>query len=339
MLLAIDTCFNGCSAALYDVTADRIVSSRLDVMERGHAERLGPLVADVLAGVGVDKVTRIAVTRGPGTFTGLRIGLAFAKGMALALGVPLVGLDSLTATVAHELDDHKKILVAHAAGATGLFYWAVLDGADGRFVKAPALGSREDFEALGLVRSQSTYPDAKLFAAFAATLPASESVEPLYLREADARPSVANAAPVLRTATLDDCAALSRLHADCFAEGWNEASFSSALSLPGSGALMLEILGTLVGFVNYQWVAGEAEINTVCVSPLYRQQRFGKMLMDGLQQHLHNLKTEKIHLEVSQRNRAALALYETCGFVRSGLRKAYYVNGADAVLMRKDLSS
>ncbi|MBN8551723.1 MAG: tRNA (adenosine(37)-N6)-threonylcarbamoyltransferase complex dimerization subunit type 1 TsaB [Caulobacterales bacterium] len=94
-ILAIDTALGLCSAAVVD--DGRVLASRSDPMQQGHQERLAPLVSEVmseaeLAFAGLD---RIAVTVGPGSFTGLRVGLSFAKGLGVALNVPVVGLDSL----------------------------------------------------------------------------------------------------------------------------------------------------------------------------------------------------------------------------------------------------
>jgi tRNA threonylcarbamoyladenosine biosynthesis protein TsaB len=71
-------------------------------MERGHQERLAPMAAEVLAGarLGFSDLTKIAVTVGPGSFTGLRVGLAFAKGLQLATDAPLAGIGTLAALAA-----------------------------------------------------------------------------------------------------------------------------------------------------------------------------------------------------------------------------------------------
>jgi tRNA threonylcarbamoyladenosine biosynthesis protein TsaB len=104
-VLAIDTCLDACQAALLD--DDRVVFARSEPMHRGHQERLAPMLAEAMetSGAAFADLDRIGVTVGPGSFTGLRVGIAFAKGLAIALGVPCVGvgvLQSLAASVEGE---------------------------------------------------------------------------------------------------------------------------------------------------------------------------------------------------------------------------------------------
>ncbi len=346
MLLVIDTCFNACSAALYDEAAGHVVACGYEAMERGHAEALGPMVERVFAEAGStpDQLSRIVVTRGPGTFTGLRIGLSFAKGMALALNIPLVGIDSLTATAAPHFGSVDRLVVAHQAGGTGLFYWAVFEEDQ---LSPPALGHAEDIAAavgVGVdgILLKNARLDAKDFAAFAACLPASDkNVEPLYLRPPDAKPSVSVEAATAQTrlATVDDLVALADIHAASFAMGWTVADLSSNLAIPGAAAVVVELAGTIYGFVQFQWVAGEAEITTICVLPNYRRQHFGRDLMEGLIRQLQAMKTTKLFLEVAENNAAARGLYQSFGFQMSGLRKSYYADGQNAVTMVKEMSA
>jgi tRNA threonylcarbamoyl adenosine modification protein YeaZ/ribosomal-protein-alanine acetyltransferase len=339
MLLVLDTCFNACSAALYDEGAARVVASGYEAMERGHAEALGLMVERLFVETGIqpDRLSRIVVTYGPGSFTGLRIGLSFAKGMALALDIPLVGIDSLEATAAAHFGAGKKFVVAHKAGGTGLYYWSSFDGAR---LSPPALGSAEIFSSLGAQYIDARL-DAKDFAAYAAGLPVTTiAVAPLYLRPPDAKPSISIAAASahVRLASTGDVAVMADIHAQSFAKGWTQADLTSMLAVPGAGALVVELAGTLYGFVQYQWVEGEAEINTICVSPNYRRQHFGRDLLDALLTHLTLGKTSKVFLEVAANNAAALGLYETYGFGRSGTRKAYYADGTDAIAMVRVLT-
>jgi tRNA threonylcarbamoyladenosine biosynthesis protein TsaB len=96
-ILAFDTAARACSAALLE--DDRVLSSRLLEMERGQAEALLGLVKEVLdeAAVPFTDLDRLATTLGPGSFTGLRVGLAAARGIALAGGLPVVGVTTFEA--------------------------------------------------------------------------------------------------------------------------------------------------------------------------------------------------------------------------------------------------
>ncbi|MFN7127629.1 MAG: tRNA (adenosine(37)-N6)-threonylcarbamoyltransferase complex dimerization subunit type 1 TsaB [Brevundimonas sp.] len=94
-LLVIDTALGACTAAVFE--DDRPLAVRYEPMTKGHQERLGGLVRDVMAeaGVAFDDLDRIGVTVGPGSFTGLRVGLAFAQGLGAALDRPVVGVSTL----------------------------------------------------------------------------------------------------------------------------------------------------------------------------------------------------------------------------------------------------
>jgi tRNA threonylcarbamoyladenosine biosynthesis protein TsaB len=100
MILSIDTCLGASSVAVLD--GERVLAARSEPMTRGHQERIGMLAREVAleAGVKFPDLTRIAVTVGPGSFTGLRVGLAFAKGLATALSIPCVGVNTLEALAA-----------------------------------------------------------------------------------------------------------------------------------------------------------------------------------------------------------------------------------------------
>ncbi len=95
--LAFDTSAAHCAAAL--LSGGRITVARLETMQRGQAERLMPLLHEVLADGGVDwaDLTAIGVGVGPGNFTGIRIAVSAARGLALGLGIPAVGVNGCQA--------------------------------------------------------------------------------------------------------------------------------------------------------------------------------------------------------------------------------------------------
>lgn len=102
-ILAVDTALGACSCAILD--NDRILAHSFVDMERGHAETLAPMVRDVMrtAGIDIQSIDRLAVTTGPGTFTGQRVGLAFMRGLRIALERPLMGVTTLKAMAAAAL--------------------------------------------------------------------------------------------------------------------------------------------------------------------------------------------------------------------------------------------
>jgi tRNA threonylcarbamoyladenosine biosynthesis protein TsaB len=97
LILALDTCLTACSVAILD--GETVLAARSETMPRGHQERLAPLVREMMieGGAAFGDLTRIGVTVGPGSFTGLRVGLAFAKGLSAALSIPCVGVGTLDA--------------------------------------------------------------------------------------------------------------------------------------------------------------------------------------------------------------------------------------------------
>ena len=102
VILAFDTSAAHCAAAL--LSGGRVVADAWEAMEKGQAERLLPLCEEVMAraGMGWGDLTALAVGTGPGNFTGVRIAVAAARGLALSLGVPAIGVTRLEA-LAHGL--------------------------------------------------------------------------------------------------------------------------------------------------------------------------------------------------------------------------------------------
>jgi len=107
-ILAVDTALGACSVALLD--DGKILAHIFEPMDRGHAERLAPMVDEAMKKAGMDfsSLDRLAVTTGPGTFTGQRVGLAFMRGLRLALRRPLTGVTTLEAMAAAAMAETGK---------------------------------------------------------------------------------------------------------------------------------------------------------------------------------------------------------------------------------------
>lgn len=126
-ILALDAATEACSAALYE---DGAVAERFEVPGRGHAERLLPMVDELLreAGVALADVDAIAFGRGPGGFTGLRIAAGIAQGLASGSQRPVLPVSNLAAVAAAaERTDGPRRVLACMDARMGQVYWAAFD--------------------------------------------------------------------------------------------------------------------------------------------------------------------------------------------------------------------
>jgi len=214
-LLAIDTTWEACSVGI--VSGDRVVT-RSDVIGRGHAEMLMGQVESAMAEAGITfaDLDRIAVTVGPGSFTGLRVGIAAARGFALVSGKPAAGIGVLDvhAAEARETLGAVPVLAVLAAGRGEVY--GERFAADGAPLETPAAASPELFAAHlepGMVVTGSgadlvlaalpmdvhpaiahrrSSPDIAVLCRFALAAPAGEGPpRPLYVRAPDAKPQAA----------------------------------------------------------------------------------------------------------------------------------------------------
>jgi tRNA threonylcarbamoyl adenosine modification protein YeaZ len=137
--LAIETALSACSVAIFD--GDRLLAHADETLGRGHAERLVPMVAEMMAAAGVARADAVAVDIGPGSFTGLRVGIAAARAFGLAWNAPVTGVEStalLAAGVFASHADLDRLAVAHDA-LRGEVYFQVMtrDGAASGIAAVP----------------------------------------------------------------------------------------------------------------------------------------------------------------------------------------------------------
>jgi tRNA threonylcarbamoyladenosine biosynthesis protein TsaB len=210
VILAVDTALGACSAALVD--GETVLAHRCVPMARGHAEALAPMVAEVMAeaGLAFPALDRLAVTTGPGTFTGQRIGLAFMRALKVALHQPLTGITSLAAMGAAARDESHQPTAAVVHDARRGEVYLEIVGAAVRPVSIETFENAvEIIKSLpgdlalagtgagavaaaiprpGLQVTAIVSPDAMWVARLAAQQPVSaETPRPLYLRPPDAK--------------------------------------------------------------------------------------------------------------------------------------------------------
>jgi len=152
LILAIDTALDACAAGVLDSVAGRLIAQESQPMKRGHAEALMPLIARVIeqSGIAFAALDRIAVTTGPGSFTGLRVGLSAARGIALAANKPVVGLTTLTAYAAPLVSENCEHPIISAIDARHDHVYLQAVSGNGSSLIRPRLASIE--EALGAAR-------------------------------------------------------------------------------------------------------------------------------------------------------------------------------------------
>jgi tRNA threonylcarbamoyladenosine biosynthesis protein TsaB len=140
-VLAIDTALGACSAAVLDTRHVAVIASETLPMVRGHAEAVMPLIARVMdqAGIEFASLDRIAVTTGPGSFTGLRVGISAARGIALAAGKPAVGLSTLAGFAAPHIAEDDSSAVVVAIDARHEHVYLQVFGPGGKTVVAPRI--------------------------------------------------------------------------------------------------------------------------------------------------------------------------------------------------------
>ena len=146
--LGLDSTGNACSAAIW--RGERVVASRFAAMARGQAEALVPMVAAVLeeAALAIEALDLIAVTVGPGAFTGVRIGIAAARGLSLASGVPALGVSSFAAAAAQApMEERRGRPLLVALDSRRAEFFAAMFGADDAPLWPGALLSADEIAA------------------------------------------------------------------------------------------------------------------------------------------------------------------------------------------------
>lgn len=213
--LAMDTAATACAACLLDGLSGKVLAERSIELGRGHAEHLIDIIRACLVEAGEDfaSIERIVATVGPGSFTGVRVGLATARGLGLGLGVPVTGVSSLEAAhaCARELGASGPVAVVLDARRDEAYFQLFTDDEadEPRVLAYPQIAARlpvgpvtlcgsgaERLRSLvetgqpPVIHTLAAAPIATI-ARLGATRPAAgRPPEPIYLRPPDAKPAV-----------------------------------------------------------------------------------------------------------------------------------------------------
>ncbi len=151
-ILAIDTALGACSACVLDAGDPVPVALEQVAMDRGHAEALMPMIERIIGATpgGFSSLDRVAVTIGPGSYTGLRVGISAARAIALAAEIPAVGVSTLAASAAPLIGREGGRVIAAALDARhGQVWFQALSSQGKQLVSIRQVSHRDAARAIG----------------------------------------------------------------------------------------------------------------------------------------------------------------------------------------------
>ena len=369
IILAIESAALVASAALLDgekITARYSVDHALT-----HSETLMPMVDEIMrmTGTSPTDLDAVAVSGGPGSFTGLRIGAATAKALGMALDIPLIHVPTLEA-MAFNLIAYNGLIcpimdARRSEVYTGLFMAVggklealmgecampladLLDVIKEKYISdipvmflgdgvpvfkekiKEALASHAAFAPPHLSRQ-----DAASVAVLGAAMyergqtVSADAFVPTYLRQSQAEREYVE----IRPAGEADLAEIADLEAAVFADPWSEDSLKKYASSSVHGVLAARRKGELAGYAVFQKVADEGELYRIAVRKDLRRCGIGRRLMGVMQE---DPAVDLWSLEVRSGNAPAIALYESMGYRALRVRQDYYSDPVeDAVIMER----
>jgi ribosomal-protein-alanine N-acetyltransferase len=342
----------------------RVLGFRHERLERGHAERLAPLLEELAGEAGRVPAARIVVDVGPGSFTGARIGVAAARALGLAWRAPVVGVESdrLVATAAFArrpawgcvlltLDAGRGRLLARCWTREGprALAMEVLDPAAARTLIAGCTGSRVAARLLADPRAEPALRGRRVWQCGRAmirrnahtVLPATSTPVVPALKPAPLE------AFTVRTGGRNDVEAIEAVMRTAFdprfGETWRVEQIFATITAPGGRLLALGGDGArLLGFSLVRALAGEAELLLLAIEPSVRRRGLGSGLLLATMEDARRAGASTVFLEVREDNHPARRLYSSHGFVEIGQRPGYYRGEGQrryhAVSMRRSLA-
>ena len=298
-----------------------------------HGGALGSLIEGA---EGLDYVDHVIVGMGPGPFTGLRVGINFARGFAKAREIPCIGVVSLDAIANSETLSSDTVISIDARRKER--YWARYDKDGSRLTEISV--SQNDQVPPGIAEAFPT----PLGLVRAANNSRSIRKEPLYLRKPDAVLAAPNNIEI-RELRFFDLGEILGIERELFPDPWSLAQFKEELSFaPRSRyyVVLEDQSGEIPRIVGYAGIAftgaGEpVDIHTLGVAKEYQGRGLGQRLLEHLIARAIDLQASSILLEVRDGNEPARALYAKNGFTEISRRVGYYARFGDALVMEKPL--
>lgn len=382
-ILAIDTSSKKCSVCIYEDS--HVIINLNNDDEKTHSVKLMPMVDQAFkeTGLSLDDISLLACCIGPGSFTGVRIGISTVKAFADVKNIPVVGitsLESLAYNVIHDNSsvntiDEKKTLICSLIDAKnnnvycGLYYYnekmnlieifaedisVTIEKIKNTFVKnnfsdiifvgdgaetyKNTIEDNFKNENICICESESNFQCSPSLAKAGlqkyneGNYGDSNSIFPVYLRKSQAERALEEKIKILPM-TEADIEEISPNFQTEFDEFWNINNLKNDFQNPNSTYFVARLDNEIVGFAGFLNICDEANIMNIVTKINKRHLGIGSKLLSQLIASAHEQNCKSITLEVNEHNAPAIHLYEKFNFKRIGLRKKYYNNKDNAIIM------
>ena len=372
-ILSIDTASNICGVSILE---DTHLICKLDQdTGRTHSENLMPMIQQAFeqSKLSLQDIDLLACDNGPGSFTGIRIGIATIKAFHDSLGIPCVGVSSLEA-LAYSIkkeglivsiidckndncyfalyqlknDDYKEIISPMAETITNALKLCQQNSSDFTNLTFVGDGSEKYKELIlakfgNCVLAPSKNNSLNSYYVGLAGLTKgkekkSEDILPLYLKKPQAQRQLEEKLKHLKIMpmTLEDLNQISNILISDFDDYWNYDTLRNELKTENSNYLVAKMNEEIVGFAGIKVMIDEADVMNIVVKKTFRNQGIGTLLLKKLMDLSKELNFTSITLEVMEENYPAIHLYKALGFTQIGIRKNYYQD-KNGLIMRMEI--
>ena len=378
-ILAIDTSSKICGVTILEDNEVLINLSNDD--EKTHSVKLMPMIDEAFksTNLSLDDISLLACCTGPGSFTGVRIGIATIKAFADVKGLPVVGVTSLE-SLAYNLFDALKdssVVCSLIDAKNNNVYCGIYeknnnkfnlisiftDSIDNTIEKIKHSISSMNVADISFVGDASYIYKEKILSVFSNANFANEeqnlqngisvgragyakylsgeygnssSISPIYLRKSQAERALEEKIQILPM-TMEDIDSISPDFEGNFDKFWNINNLKNDFQNQNATYFIAKLDNEIVGFAGILKICDEANIMNIVTKTSKRHLGVGEKLLKELISSSKKQTLKSITLEVNVNNYPAIHLYEKFNFKRIGLRKKYYNNTDDALIMTLEI--
>lgn len=372
-ILSIDTSSNICGVSILE---DTNLICKLDQdLGRTHSESLMPMIQQAFnqSNLSLKDMDLLVCDKGPGSFTGIRIGIATVKAFHDSLSIPCTGISSLEG-LAYSIKD-EGLIVSILDCKNDNCYFALYEHKDSQYIEIVSPIADTIEHALMVCQEKTSHYTSIIFVGDGSTIYKElinqkfkncifatsennalnsyyvglagfnkfrknklEDVLPLYLKKPQAQRQLEEKSKSIKimSMTTEDLTQISDTLLSDFDEFWSYDILKNELHADSSNYFVAKLNEKVIGFAGIKTILDEANIMNIVVRKDSRNQGIGSLLLEHLIDFSKKQSLTSITLEVMEENYPAIHLYKKFGFQQIGLRKNYYQD-KNALIMTKDL--